>query len=51
MNPRTNQGAIEKLYRVRLYLNAQMGWGGLDYETMRGFSAAHDLLSRIQRQF
>lgn len=49
MTPKTTKGAIEKMYRVRQYLNGQMAYGGLSYEQMMGFSKAHELCGRAQR--
>jgi hypothetical protein len=48
MTPRTEKGAIEKLWRVKQYLRSTAAWDrNLSLEQIMGMQAAADLLSNL----
>jgi hypothetical protein len=52
MVPRTEFGAIEKLWRVRCYLNGIASYDrSLTFEQVRGIDAAIDITYAVQRLF
>jgi hypothetical protein len=52
MVPRTEFGAVEKLWRVRCYLNRTASYDrSLTFEQLRGFDAAMDITYAVQRLF
>jgi len=51
MTPKTTKGAIEKLYRIRQYLNGVAAWGHcLSFEQQMGFSSAIDITYKAQEK-
>lgn len=50
MTPKTAKGAVEKLYRIRQYLNAQIRYGRLTLPQMSAANRAMDILNKAQRK-
>ena len=51
MTPRTERGAVEKIYRVRMYLISAAGDRSLTFEQVMGMNKAERMLVKIQQMF